>query len=72
MKAEHTPGLLAALMLCACTGAVSPADMKYGEQLCEKHGGLLSVAQFERGRNLVISCRDETGFDVRLKEPRHG
>ena len=52
-------------LLAGCSGATQPADIAVAEELCSKRGGFTHVARFERGKNLVIHCKDSTQIDMR-------
>lgn len=58
---------LAALALSACGYSVSAASMQLAQQHCERHGGVSSVASYERGKHLEIICAS----GIRIEIKRH-
>lgn len=57
---------LAVLALAGCSAMTHPEDIAVAEELCSKRGGFAHVARYERGKNLLINCKDGTHLDVRL------
>lgn len=55
-----------ALLLVGCGGAVQPSDIAVAEEFCSKRGGFSSIARFERGSQLIISCQDGTLIEARF------
>lgn len=55
-------------LLAGCSAMTQPEDIAAAEELCAKRGGYAHVARYERGRNLLINCKDGTHIDVRLAE----
>jgi hypothetical protein len=62
------PMLLLVLALAGCSSMTQPEDIALAEEMCSKRGGFSSVARYERGKNIIIVCRDGAVIDVRLHE----
>lgn len=54
-----------ALALTGCAGQTQPEDITIAEQQCANHGGYEGVSRYERGRYLLINCKDGTYIEVR-------
>jgi len=57
---------LSAALLAGCSSMTQPEDIAVAQELCGKRGGFTHVARHERGKNLIINCKDGTHLDVRL------
>jgi hypothetical protein len=58
--------LLACAMLTACSSMTEPEDIAVAEDFCAKRGGYTHVARYQRGKQLLINCKDGTHIDVLL------
>ena len=57
--------MLGPVVVAGCTGMTQPEDIVVAEELCAKRGGFTHVSRFERGKNLVINCKDGAHIDFR-------
>lgn len=55
-----------AALLAGCSSMTQPEDIAVAQDLCSKRGGYTHVARYERGKSLIINCKDGTYLDVRL------
>jgi putative hemolysin len=60
------PLALCAALLAGCSQMTQPEDVALASELCGKRGGFAHIARHERGRNILINCKDGTHLDVRL------
>jgi hypothetical protein len=60
------PLTLCAALMAGCSAMTQPEDVALAAELCSKRGGFTHIARHERGRNILINCKDGTHIDVRL------
>lgn len=57
--------LASTLALVGCPSQVKVEDIDLAEDLCFSRHGYESVSRYERGAQVVISCKDGTQLEVR-------
>lgn len=57
-----------AALLAGCSSMTQPEDIAVAQDLCSKRGGYTHVARYQRGKNLIIICKDGTHIDAHLPD----
>jgi hypothetical protein len=60
--------LLLLLALAGCTAMTTPEDVEVAQKACAARGGWSHVARYERGRHIIINCKDGAHLELRLHD----
>lgn len=64
MRVTHATLVAACVALAGCSSMTQPEDIAVAEEMCSKRGGYSHVSRFERGKKLLINCKDGTFIDM--------
>jgi hypothetical protein len=56
---------VAALILSACGQSITNAEVSIAQQQCAERGGWETVARYEHGRDVVVTCKDGARLEIR-------